>query len=372
MSWQDELEQLDNELAEGKIDAGEHRRRADDLLAGASGPTAGPAAGWRSQSPSRNAERDTQQLRPPWERGPAVGKTEAEPEKKPVPEQTPQELTNPIPPVPPVEPQKEPAKEPTFPPVPQPAVPQAVQQPPWQRQQRQPSAPVPELPEPKQPRRKLSQSGKLLLAGVGGVLVLALIALLVWLLAFRNVSESAPQRQAPPPSPASTEATGPAVLPSGLAERLPKLPGVPLKAPDMQPIDSIVKAGYYTEQIAQNIQKAGPKSMLVRQSVRSGTEVYLLAVIPSTSQRNCQLTAAGLNDFQRSLGFTDTHDGMLGANTSTLNLSNKQGVYYRGAYCSDRMTVLVASATAKLDKADSLKSGYAGFGKSVAKALPPN
>lgn len=419
MSWQEELEQLDAQLAEGRIDAQEHRRRADDLLAGVSGPTPS-ARTWRSQSPKQFAERDTQRLRPPWERGPAITQPK-QPAEQPAPEPRPNQRAQPEQrehatqpdepaqpgqpaqpgrsrPQPPPQPgtpgrqhaQREPhatpsrAAEPTWPPV-APAPWQKAtdyQQPPGDGQS-DPAHPNPadrylaaqqRLTEPTGTRGK---PRKLLFAVLGGgLLLLVVVALVVWLVAFRTGSERAgaaqPQQPVPVSSTTNTETTGQARVPKQLADRLPRLPGDRVQAGDEQPIDSIVGDGYYSEQIAEAISKAGPKSMLVRQSVREGDELYLLAVIPTTSPRNCQASAAAINDFQRDIGLTDAKHNAFGANTSMLRRADKHGVYYRTVYCSARMTVITAGASAHRKSAAGLRKQFTRFGKSVQTTLPPN
>jgi hypothetical protein len=421
MGWQDDLTALDAARTAGGVDAPEYRRRKEEILAKATEPTrnvprmsrkSGPDNPDADSSDAGNSDRDSERptesmLPPPWER--ATARPVPEPARDwPAPHAdsavsaTPPRAEPYFPAVPPPPPQQPGAEQqPQFPPVPaqqQPQFPPAQQQPTQQVAQSQGAQQQSASQQPPFPHQgqyqgqgqwapanrqapgiehvvdgpKPRSRKPLLFAGIG-ILVLALIAIGIFVVPWSSLTATPKPppnaTSAPPPAP---NPTGPATVPADVAAALPPLPGTALAAPVRQPVNALEKDGYYDERIVSSINKAGTNSMVLRESVAGGDLIYLNAVIPMTSARGCQTTAATINDYQRGLGLKDDDKASFAANTVTLSATVKAGTYFRSAYCSGRMTVLVGAATANKTKSAELQKGFLTASKGVAGRLPAN
>ncbi|OLZ59788.1 hypothetical protein [Amycolatopsis keratiniphila] len=292
MSWQDELRQLDVELASGRIGHAEHRRKRDELLAEASGgtmpspvpsPLRRPGGTWHSTNPAARP------VEPPA-----------------VTVQQPYQQTQPVYTPPPAA--EEPAKKAAIPRIadhkttaPSPAdinptVYLRAEPPPVKGR---PSAPVPNRPLPPlapepsprhyAPTEDYAVVGKRkptwLFIGAGVLVVLALIiGGTLWL------GSSQPSNVAEQPSVAQPPAD---LTPSGrpdsaqtpLEDRLPALPGTPSKDNSTMSVAKGVELNFYSKAAGDYLASKNVASVTYKGS-NEGTNSYLVLVIPANDAKD--------------------------------------------------------------------------------------
>ncbi|MFJ8914554.1 hypothetical protein [Amycolatopsis sp. NPDC102389] len=293
MSWQDELRQLDVELAAGRIGHAEHRRKRDELLAEASGgtmpspvpsPLRRPGGTWHSTNPAaRPVEPPTvtvQQPQPyqqtqPVYTPPATG---GQPEKKAIPRIADHKTTAPSPadinPTVYLRAEPPPAKaRPTAP---------------------QPNQPLPSLaPEPSPrhyaPTEDYAVVGKRkptwLFIGAGVLVVLALIiGGTLWLGSSQPSNVAEQPSMAQPPGDAG-QSGRPDSAQTPLEDRLPALPGTPSKDNSTMSVAKGVELNFYSKAAGDYLASKNVASVTYKGS-NEGTNSYLVLVIPANDAKD--------------------------------------------------------------------------------------
>ncbi|MFC3453217.1 hypothetical protein [Amycolatopsis speibonae] len=315
MSWQDELRQLDVELAAGRVGHAEHRRKRDELLAEASGgtmpspvpsPLRRPGGEWHSANP---AARPVEQ--------PAVTVQESQPYQQPTqPYRQPQsyQQTQPVYPPPPAtveQPKPREAKKSAIPHIadhkttaPSPAdinptvylraEPPPVRDRPSTRELNRPLPPLAPEPGPRHqaPAEDYAVVGErkptwlFIAAGVLVVLTL-IIGGTLWL--GSSPSSNVADR---PPSP-SVALPPDGLAPSGqpnsgqtpLEDRLPALPGTPSKDNSTMSVAKGVELNFYSKAAADYLASKNVASITYKGS-NEGTNGYLVLVIPANDAKD--------------------------------------------------------------------------------------
>ncbi|WP_340685983.1 hypothetical protein LCL61_06355 [Amycolatopsis coloradensis] len=287
MSWQDELRQLDVELASGRIGHTEHRKRRDELLAEASGgampspvasPLRHPAGPWHSTNPA---------VRP------------AEPRTVPAP------LPEPAaePPSPPKREIPRIAHHKTTAPSPADINPTVYLRAEPPQQLRRGTAtveqglPLPPLtPEPglrhSAPTDDYAVVGKKkptwLFLGAGVLLVLALIiGGTLWLGSSSSNTATSPPETAQPPGGLSGLAPSerPDSAQTPLEDRLPALPGTPSKDNSTMSVAKGAELKLYSQAAAEFLKTKGVTSVTYKGS-SEGVNGYLVLVIPANDAKD--------------------------------------------------------------------------------------
>lgn len=364
MSWQDELRQLDVELASGRIGHAEHRKKRDELLAEASGgtmpspvasPLRGAAGPWHSTNPA------VQPIELPTVTLPAT-----QPHRTPPPEQTTQPLST--------EPPKPKSREATEPlnakrgrhsvpriadhkttaPSPADINPTVYlrAEPPPQRKpaNRRLNRSLPPLvPEPgprhKAPVEDYAVAGKdkptWLFLGAGVLVVLALIiGGAVWL-----GSSPSSNVAGQPPSPSMAQPPGglSGLVPSGrpdsaqtpLEDRLPALPGTPSKDNSTMSVNKGAELKLYSQAAADFLITKGVTSVTYKGS-SDGNNGYLVLVIPTNNAKDADTIVKYFRQNSINAGMREQRVG----DRLVLVGANKNGQLSGIGYASGTMTVM--------------------------------
>ncbi|MFE5505773.1 hypothetical protein ACFQ73_24655 [Amycolatopsis japonica] len=293
MSWQDELRQLDVELASGRIGHAEHRRKRDELLAEASGgtmpspvplPLRRPGGTWHSTNPAaRPVEPPTVTVQPQ-------------------PYQQTQPVYTPPPPV--VEAEKKSAipriaDHKTTAPSPadiNPTVYLRAEPPPVKSRPSAsaPSRPLPPLaPEPGPshyaPTEDYAVVGKRkptwLFIGAGVLVVLALIIGGTLWLGSSQPSNVAEQPSVAQPPGDLTPSGRPDSAQTPLEDRLPALPGTPSKDNSTMSVAKGVELNFYSKAAGDFLASKNVASVTYKGS-NEGTNSYLVLVIPANDAKD--------------------------------------------------------------------------------------
>lgn len=321
MSWQDELRQLDVDLASGRIGHAEHRRKRDELLAEASGgtmpspiasPLRHPAGSWHSTNPAAQPSElptatlpTTQEPQRPWAPEPSRPVQQTQPLGTEPPQTKPQETTEHSSAkkarhaIPRIADHKTTAPSPADinPTVYLPA--QPLPQPQHKPDTRRLDRSLPPLtPEPGfrqgAPTEDYAVAGKRkptwLFLGAGVLVVLALIiGGTVWL------GSSSSNVAGPPPAPSIAQppegVSG--LVPSGkpdsgqtpLEDRLPALPGTPSKDNSTMSVAKGVELSLYSKAAGDYLTSKGVGSVTYKGSTE-GTNGYLILVIPANDAKD--------------------------------------------------------------------------------------
>ncbi|WP_037315685.1 hypothetical protein [Amycolatopsis orientalis] len=309
MSWQDELRQLDVELAAGRIGHAEHRRKRDELLAEASGgtmpspvpsPLRRPGGAWHSTNPAaRPADLPTvtvqqpqpyqqpqqqQHYAPPSEQRTQPFDTEKpqREEKKSV--------------VPRIEDHKTTAPSPADinPTVYLRAEPPPVRNKPSTHQLHRPLPPLAPEPGPRHgaPAEDYAVTGgrkpTWLFLGAGVLVVLALIiGGTLWLgsSSSSNVAEQPTVAQPPDGLSGLAPSSQPNSAQTPLEDRLPALPGTPSKDNSTMSVAKGVELNLYSKAAADYLTSKNITSVTYKGS-NEGTNGYLVLVIPANDAKD--------------------------------------------------------------------------------------
>ncbi|AIG73062.1 hypothetical protein [Amycolatopsis japonica] len=293
MSWQDELRQLDVELAAGRIGHAEHRRKRDELLAEASGgtmpspvpsPLRRPGGTWHSTNPAaRPVEPSavTVQQPQPYQRTQPVHTpppTVGEPEKKAaIPRIADHKTTAPSPA----------DINPTVylraaPPAKNPSPTAALNRP------LPPLAPEPG-PSHYAPAEDYAVVGKRkptwLFIGAGVLVVLALIiGGTLWLGSSQSSNVAEQPSMAQPPGDL-TPSGRPDSAQTPLEDRLPALPGTPSKDNSTMSVAKGVELNFYSKAAGDFLASKNVASITYKGS-NEGTNSYLVLVIPANDAKD--------------------------------------------------------------------------------------
>ncbi|RZQ62141.1 hypothetical protein [Amycolatopsis suaedae] len=374
MSWQEELRQLDAQLADGRLTPAEHRRQRDELLAEASGagspsPVAAPL---RTSTPIRRprpAEPAEQPTAPAPTAEPTHSATQVLPQWRshnpsapPPPPPISQQPTVPAPTPEPAQPKPSAAAllsngRPTSAPSPadqrstesMPAPGPQVRQPqpafsaPPPQQQQQPrwqptlplGQPAEQRPEPVAERPSRTLPTWLFLA-LGVFLVAALIIAGIWWLGGNEENGSG---QAPAQQSAPAQAAPPPAAPPSLEDRLPALPGRPNANNSTMSIDRGLELKLFAPGVAAMFKERGATELIYR-STADGRDGYLLMVVPTRSPEDAAQVVQTLQNDAQQVGFTKLNL-TLPANSNALSGTNDAGRMNATWYASDNNAVAV-------------------------------
>lgn len=300
MSWQDELRQLDVELAAGRVGHAEHRRKRDELLAEASGgtmpspvpsPLRRPGGAWHSTNPAARP------VEPP-----AATVQQHQPFQQTQPYQQVQPVYTPV-----EQPEKKAgipriADHKTTAPSPadiNPTVYLRATAPPARNQPstRELNRPLPPLaPEPgprhQAPAEDYAVVGKRkptwLFIGAGVLVVLALIiGGTLWLGSSQssNVAEQPPAQSVAQPPNGLAPSGQPDSAQTPLEDRLPALPGTPSKDNSTMSVAKGVELSLYSKAAGDYLASKNVASVTYKGS-NEGTNSYLVLVIPANDAKD--------------------------------------------------------------------------------------
>lgn len=363
MSWQDELRQLDVELASGRIGHAEHRRKRDELLAEASGgtmpspvasPLRHPAGSWHSTNPAAR----------PFEQ-PTVTIPAIQPPQQPQQPQRPEQKTQPLgTELPKTEPPNTQGRRRSVPRIadhkttaPSPAdinptvylhtePPSRSRNKPATRQLNRPLPPLTPEPGPRHSApaedygdaRKSKPTWLYLGAGVLAVLAL-IISGAVWL----GSSPSANVAEKPPtPSIAQPPDGISGVAPSGqpnsvqtpIEDRLPTLPGTPSKDNSTMSVAKGAELNLYSRAAADYLTAKGVTSVTYKGS-SEGTNSYLVLVIPTNEAKDATAVVKYFRENSINAGLREQRIG----DRLALVGANKNGQLSGFGYVSGTMAV---------------------------------
>ncbi|QXV60528.1 hypothetical protein [Amycolatopsis sp. TNS106] len=365
MSWQDELRQLDVELASGRIGHAEHRKRRDELLAEASGgampspvasPLSRPSAPWHSANPAmRQVELPTVTL-------PPVPPPTAETPKArhSVPRLPDHKTTAPSPAdinptvylrAEPSQPRRADTRQ-----LPRDLPPLAPDAGPRH------SAPAPEdyaVVGKKKPTWLFVAAAVLVVLGlvIGGTLWLG--------------TANGPDRQSPPaiaqaPDALGGPSAGQPAPEATLEDRVPALPGSPLPENSTVSLDKGVELKLFPKESAQIFAQHGATSVVFRGS-SDGDTGYLAYVIPTRSDEDAKAVVAYLMQASQAGGFTLRADDPETA-TGRDGARRMDGTWYTSGKVA---VVLWASQPFALDK-NKLRTSLDKTRATFKEALPPS
>ncbi|UUV28302.1 hypothetical protein NQK81_26235 [Amycolatopsis roodepoortensis] len=309
MSWQDELRQLDVELASGRIGHTEHRKRRDELLAEASGgampspvasPLRHPAGPWHSTNPAaRPAELPTVTLPPvpPPSTEPREAPTSEPPKgRRALPSLPDHKTTAPSPAD--INPTVYLRAEP-----PQPRRDPGTRQLPRNLPSLAPDDAVPQHRAPaledyavvgkKKPTWLFIAAGVLVVLGliIGGT---------VWLGAPKGGDQQSPPAIAQAPD--ALGGPGAAQPEPALEDRVPALPGSPLPENSTVSLDKGVELKLFQKESAQIFAQHGVTSVVFRGS-SDGDTGYLAYAVPTRSDEDAKAVVAYLMQASQAGGF---------------------------------------------------------------------
>ncbi|TCP57181.1 hypothetical protein EV191_1011134 [Tamaricihabitans halophyticus] len=384
MSWQEQLRQLDTELAHGRISADDHRKQRDELLAeaSASAPAKNRPASvderlrWRSSNPGAQPRADSttghtqpasgQPGAPDWPADaptdwPETAATDWPTESAPArTSKVPQALLQP----PIADPYADP---PTRPHVPTPgdklAEPVSPSQPsPGQPSPSQPSpgppaqpggglpplagpAPVPMPSAAGKPladdaeltrKPRVDRRGRLLYGGVAAGLVLALVAVGIWLSGdpaeptAANDQVAANQQQAPGPA-------------NELDSLMPALPGVANENNSSVTVEKGRQLGLYTKEEATILEENNVSGVTYRGSANEGIG-YAILVAENEDDAGAKQTTQALHDELVRTGFEPGPEVPREPDLRVLKRLSEQSNTYRVVYQSGDYTVRMGLA----------------------------
>ncbi len=366
MSWQDELRQLDVELAAGRIGHAEHRRKRDELLAEASGgtmpspvpsPLRRPGGEWHSANPAaRPIELPTVTVPQPPEyrqhHQPQPGYAPPPP-PLPRPEQRTQPLSTEKPqprrekknPVPLIADHKTTAPSPADinPTVYLRAGPPPVEHKPSTRQLHRPLPPLTPDPGPRHsaPSEDYVVVGQRkptgLFIGAGVLVVLALIiggTLWVGSSSSSNVAEQPSVAQPPDGLSGLTPSGQPNSAQTPLEDRLPALPGTPSKNNSTMSVAKGVELDLYSKAAGDYLASKGIASVTYKGS-SEGTNGFLVLVIPANDAKDA---AAVVKYFHENSINSGLREQRVGDRLATVG-ANKNGQLSGFGYVSGTMAV---------------------------------
>jgi len=364
MSWQDELRQLDVELAAGRIGHAEHRRKRDELLAEASGgtmpspvpsPLRRPGGEWHSANPAaRPVEQPTVTVQQPHQPPQFPQPQQFQPyhqQTQPVHTPPPVIVEQPKPPaekktaIPRIEDHKTTAPSPADinPTVYLRAEPPPVKDKPSTRQLNSPLPPLAPEPGPRHnaPTDDYAVVGKRkptwLFIAAGVLVVLALIIGGTLWLGSSPSSNVADQ----PPSP--TVARPPdGLAPSGqpdsnqtpLEDRLPALPGTPSKDNSTMSVAKGAELNLYSKAAADYLASKNVASVTHKGS-NEGTNSYLVLVIPANDAKDAKAIVEYFRENSVNAGLREQRVG----DRLALVGANKNGQLSGIGYVSGTMAV---------------------------------
>ncbi|AUI62785.1 hypothetical protein [Amycolatopsis sp. BJA-103] len=309
MSWQDELRQLDVELAAGRIGHAEHRRKRDELLAEASGgtmpspvpsPLRRPGGAWHSTNPAaRPVEMPTvtvPQPQPYQQPQQAYAPPPPPPEQRTQPFDTEKPRPREKKPVPRIADHKTTAPSPADinPTVYLRAEPPPIRDKPSTRQLNRPLPPLAPEPGPRHhaPAEDYAVVGKRkptwLFIGAGVLVVLALIiGGTLWLGSSpsSNVAERPPSPSIAQPPDGLTPSGQPNSAQTPLEDRLPALPGTPSKNNSTMSVAKGVELNLYSRAAGDYLASKNVASITHKGS-NEGTNGYLVLVIPANDAKD--------------------------------------------------------------------------------------
>ncbi len=344
MTWQDDLRELDRELAAGTISRGEHRRRSEDVLAEASG--APPLAATPPPAPSGTGSEDT--VGP--EAEPAAPDT---PDSGPMPEAGPTSEPEPTP-EPGPKPEPEPTPEPgptsrakallhtdrrTTAPSPADASETRVLRVVDPGAAPFPSAPVAAPPTGSFPSEAPDRSGPTWVA-ISLAVLLALGAVIggAWWLG--QGRSTAPTIVAGETAGVPTTSTGTgdddgdgdgdggrSTTPEpALADRLPLLPGEPGEDDSTMSVDTGVELGLYPRRSADILSGHGVREV-VHRSATDGEHGYFLLAIPTPGPGEATAVVERMRELTLGAGF-EPAPGPPGTLTGPLDGRRVRGTWY--------------------------------------------
>ncbi|WET79789.1 hypothetical protein P3102_00565 [Amycolatopsis sp. QT-25] len=297
MSWQDELRQLDVELAAGRIGHAEHRRKRDELLAEASGgtmpspvpsPLRRPGGTWHSTNPAARPVES-----------PAVAVQQRQPDQQHQPYRQTQPVHTPV---------EQPEKKAAIPRIadhkttaPSPAdinptvylraSPPPAGNPPSTRELNRPLPPL--APEAGPSRRAPAEDYAVvgarkptwLFIGAGVLVVLALIIGGTLWLGSSPPSNVAEQPSVAQPPTGLTPSGRPDSAQTPLEDQLPALPGTPSKDNSTMSVAKGVELSLYSKAAGDYLASKDVASVTYKGS-NEGTNSYLVLVIPANDAKD--------------------------------------------------------------------------------------
>ncbi|HET6286057.1 MAG TPA: hypothetical protein VFG15_04805 [Amycolatopsis sp.] len=297
MSWQDELRQLDVELAAGRVGHAEHRRKRDELLAEASGgtmpspvpsPLRRPGGTWHSTNPAARPVES-----------PAVAIQQHQPDQQHQPYQQTRPVYTPV---------EQPEKKAAIPRIadhkttaPSPAdinptvylraTPPPARNPPSTRELNRPLPPL--APEAGPPRQAPAENYAVvggrkptwLFIGAGVLVVLALIIGGTLWLGSSPSSNVAEQPSVAQPPTGLTPSGRPDSAQTPLEDRLPALPGTPSKDNSTMSVAKGVELSLYSKAAGDYLASKDVASVTYKGS-NEGTNSYLVLVIPANDVKD--------------------------------------------------------------------------------------
>ncbi|RSN21030.1 hypothetical protein DMC63_12410 [Streptomyces sp. WAC 05977] len=375
MSWQDELRQLDVELASGRIGHTEHRKRRDELLAEASGgampspvasPLRHPAGPWHSTNPAaRPAELPTVTLPPvpPPSAEPREATASETPKgRRALPSLPDHKTTAPSPAD--INPTVYLRAEP-----PQPRRDPGTRQLPRNLPSLAPDDAVPQHRAPaledyavvgkKKPTWLFVAAGVLIVLGmiIGGT---------VWLGASNGPDQPSSPAIAQAPAALGGPATGQPAPEPALEDRVPALPGSPLPENSTVSLDKGVELKLLQKESAQAFAQHGVTSVVIRGS-NDGDTGYLAYAVPTRSAEDAKAVATYMLQAFQAGGFA------LRAGDPEV-VSGRDGARRMDAtwYTSGNVAVgLLASQPFELDK-NKLRTSLDKTRATFKEALPPS
>jgi len=386
MGWQEELRQLDVDLANGTIDHDRHRKLRDELLASASGgsapsPVASPLRRrggqqpvWQSTNPGSAEPKPVEPKSPPRQQQPTRPQPAPSPPKqpKPVPFETDRRTTAPSPAderptdfLPYPKPKQSPYDAAT---VVRPAV---LPPPPPQRAEPVSAGHTPEQPRPidldsyEPPRDR--QRPVWLFVSLGVLLVAALIAGGMWALSSRDKGDVV----AAPPSPSSSapssssQVASPAPKPVDIPA-LPKLPGTqnPANTTSLT-VAKGLEMGLYSQADADTFTRNGVTQLAFNGSAE-GSRGYLVLVVPTSGPPAAKTLVDYLYKSAINTGFTPVKSDELAA-AGADGKTRWNATWYASG---DKVVSVGLSQPMAADKAI-LKTRHDQTVKALLKVLPP-
>lgn len=374
MSWQDELRQLDVELASGRIGHTEHRKRRDELLAEASGgampspvasPLRHPAGPWHSTNPAARPIELPAVTLPPEQPTQPFDTRPREPErpaaKRPLPSLPDHKTTAPSPAdinptvylrAEPPQPRRDPGTRQlprTLPPLAPDAGPRH-------------SAPAPEdyaVVGKGKPTWLFIAAGVLVVLGliIGGT---------VWLGAPKGGDQPSPPAIAQAPDAVGGPGAGQPAQEPALEDRVPALPGSPLPENSTVSLDKGVELKLFPKESAQIFAQHGVTSVVFRGS-SDGDTGYLAYAIPTRSDEDAKAVVAYLMQASQAGGFTLRADDPESV-TGREGARRMDGTWFTSGKVA---VVLWASQPFNLDK-NKLRASLDTTRATFKAALPPS
>ncbi|MFK0249375.1 hypothetical protein ACIQUM_32150 [Amycolatopsis azurea] len=358
MSWQDELRQLDVELAAGRIGHAEHRRKRDELLAEASGgtmpspvpsPLRRPGGEWHSANPAaRPVEQPTVTVQQPQRFQPAQPYHQ---QTRPVHTPPPVVVEQPEPPaekktaIPRIEDHKTTAPSPADinPTVYLRAEPPPVKDKPSTRQLSSPLPPLAPEPGPRHhaPTDDYAVVGKRkptwLFIAAGVLVVLALIiGGTLWLGSppSSNVADQPPSPTVARPPDGLAPSGQPGSNQTPLEDRLPALPGTPSKDNSTMSVAKGAELNLYSKAAADYLTSKNVASVTHKGS-SEGKNSYLVLVIPANDAKDAKAIVEYFRENSVNAGLREQRVG----DRLALVGANKNGQLSGIGYVSGTMAV---------------------------------